>query len=362
MVEFITKGWHNEPMEENPWLGKRVMITGACGTVGTELLLQLANCSPAEIIGLDHNESELFFLLEEYRDQPNIHFVLGDIRDRDKLERAMRGVDIVLHTAAYKHVILCEQSPHDAVQTNILGTQNVIDAASVNKVKRVIFTSSDKAVNPTNVMGTSKLMGERLMTAANAFRRNGGPIFSSTRFGNVLGSRGSVIPLFKRQIAQGGPVTLTDDCMTRFTMTIQQAAHLVMESVFLARGGEVFITKMPAVRILDLAHVMIEELAPAYGYSPARIQIVTIGGKPGEKLYEELMNEEETRRALELHDYFVVMPAFKSVYEIIQYQYPGMLGEAPLDDPYNSSMVAPMSRDMLSDYLMKLRLLEKEDF
>jgi FlaA1/EpsC-like NDP-sugar epimerase len=349
-------------MDENPWSGKHVMITGACGTVGKEILRQLVNFQPVEIIGLDHNESELFFMLEEYRNYPNIRFLLGDIRDRDKLERAMRGMDVILHTAAYKHVILCEHSPRDAVQTNILGTQNVIDAAYANQVERVIFTSSDKAVNPTNVMGTSKLMGERLMTAANSFRRNGGPIFASTRFGNVLGSRGSVIPLFKRQIAHGGPVTLTDECMTRFTMTIQQAAHLVMESVFLARGGEVFITKMPAVRISDLALVMISELTHAYGYLPEDIKLTIIGSKPGEKLYEELMNGEETRRAVELPDYFVVLPAFKSVYEVIQYDYPQMLGDASLEDPYNSSMVVPMDRAILSDYLKKLHLLEKEEF
>ena len=193
----------------------------------------------------------------------SVQFQLGDVRDRDKLVQAMRGIDIVLHTAALKHVILCEQSPRDAVQTNIQGVQNLIDAATVNQVERVLFTSSDKAVNPTNVMGTSKLMGERLMTAANAHRRAGGPIFASTRFGNVLGSRGSVIPLFMRQISRGGPVTLTDPEMTRFIMTLREAVHLVMESTFLARGGEVFVTKMPIARIQDLAKVMVKTLAPA---------------------------------------------------------------------------------------------------
>jgi len=153
-------------------------------------------------------------------------------------------------------VILCEESPRDAIQTNILGTQNVIDAAQANRVKRVLFTSSDKAVNPTNVMGTSKLMGERLMTAANAQRQGeSDPLFSCTRFGNILGSRGSVIPLFKRQIGAGGPVTLTDPAMTRFIMTLEEAVQLVMDSVFLARGGEVFVTKMPVVRIARLTPI-----------------------------------------------------------------------------------------------------------
>ncbi|MCB0107427.1 MAG: polysaccharide biosynthesis protein, partial [Caldilineaceae bacterium] len=232
-------------MNETMWKGQSVLITGVCGTVGGELLRQVVKRKPAQIVGLDNNESELFFLMEEYASHPNIKLYLGDVRDKDKLIQTMRGIDIVLHSAALKHVILCEESPRDAIQSNILGVQNVIDAAMVNQVRRVLFTSSDKAVNPTNVMGTSKLMGERLMTAANATRRGDFPIFASTRFGNVLGSRGSVIPLFKRQIEQGGPVTLTDERMTRFIMTLEEAVQLVMESTFLARGGEVFVTKMP---------------------------------------------------------------------------------------------------------------------
>lgn len=344
--------------QTNPWYKKRVLITGVCGTVGKELLRQLATRQVAEIIGLDNNESELFFLSQEYRDQPHIRLYLGDMRDRDKLMRKMRSIDIVLHSAALKHVILCEQSPRDAVQTNILGTQNVIDAATANNVERVLFTSSDKAVNPTNVMGTSKLMGERLMTAANAYSDQNGPIFASTRFGNVLGSRGSVIPLFKRQISQGGPVTLTDARMTRFIMTLEEAVHLVMESVFLAHGGEVFVTKMPILRIEDLAYVMIQELAPANGFDPQQIKVEIIGSKAGEKLYEELMNDEETRRTVELPNYFVVLPAFKSVYEEIEYSYPNITVSG-VSRPYNSSVEQAMSPEELCDYLRRHNLLER---
>ena len=343
-------------MKINSWHNKRILITGVCGTVGKELLRQLVRLKPVEIIGLDNNESELFFLSEEYRAQSYIHFYLGDMRDRDKLMRKMRNIDIVLHSAALKHVILCEQSPRDAVQTNILGTQNVIDAATANNVERVLFTSSDKAVNPTNVMGTSKLMGERLMTAANAYRRGNGPIFASTRFGNVLGSRGSVIPIFKRQIAQGGPVTLTDPRMTRFIMTLEEAVRLVMESVFLAHGGEVFVTKMPVLRIEDLAHVMIQELAPRHGFNPEKIKVQVIGSKPGEKLYEELMNDEETRRTIDLPNYFVIWPAFKSVYKTIEYTYPNMMQKG-VDRPYNSSVEKAMGEEALRDYLLIHKLI-----
>ncbi len=344
-------------MPTNPWYDKKVLITGVCGTVGKELLRQLINHKPAEVIGLDNNESELFFLSEEYSLYPQVHLFLGDVRDRDKLTRKMGGVDVVLHTAALKHVILCEKSPTNAVQTNILGVQNVIDAANANSVERVLFTSSDKAVNPTNVMGTSKLMGERLLTAANAHRRKNGPILASTRFGNVLGSRGSVIPLFKQQIAQGGPVTLTDPDMTRFIMTLKEAVRLVMDSTFLARGGEVFVTKMSIVRITDLATVMIEELAPRHGFTPDQIEVKIIGSKAGEKLYEELLNNEETRRTVELSNYFVVLPAFKSVYETIDYTYPGMAAGVGVNRPYNSSVEQAMTRNELHHYLLEHQLL-----
>jgi FlaA1/EpsC-like NDP-sugar epimerase len=254
-------------------------------------------------------------------------------------------------------VILCEQSPSDALQTNIIGTQNVIDAAITGGVGRVIFTSSDKAVNPTNVMGTSKLMGERLITAANALRRADGPVFASTRFGNVLGSRGSVVPIFQRQIARGGPVTITDPGMTRFVMTLSEAVRLVMESVHIAHGGEVLVTKMPVVRITDLARVMVAELAPSYGHDPSSIKVEVIGSKPGEKLYEELMSDEETRRTVELARYFSVIPAFKTVYQQISYDYSDVVSDR-VSRAYNSALEAPMTSDQIRAYLHAGALLQ----
>ncbi len=328
--------------------------------MGAELLRQVLDAGAGEVIGLDNNESELFFLHVAHRDDPRARFTLGDVRDKATLRSKMRGIDIVLHAAALKHVILNEESPADAIATNIRGVQNIIDAANDNGVDRVLFTSSDKAVNPTSVMGTSKLMGERLMTAANAHGRDGGPIFASTRFGNVLGSRGSVIPVFRRQIAAGGPITLTDDRMTRFIMTLEEAVRLVMESTFMARGGEAFVTKMPVVRIEDLARVMIDELALRHGRRPGDIPVNVIGSKPGEKLYEELLNEEEVRRSVELERYFVVLPAFRSVYRTIEYAYPDTVADQ-VDRPYNSSVEPCMGRDEVRDYLHRGALLEEEN-
>jgi FlaA1/EpsC-like NDP-sugar epimerase len=340
---------------------KRVLVAGACGTVGSELMRQLLeDYIVEELIALDNNESELFFLEQRFARHSEAHFFLADIRNCEKLTRKMQGIDVVFHAAAFKHVIMCERSPYEAVQTNIMGVQNIIQAAADCNVKRVIFTSSDKAVNPTNVMGTSKLMGERLITAANSNQRDEGRVFASTRFGNVLGSRGSVIPIFREQIKRGKPVTLTDAEMTRFIMSIKEAVQLVIDSAALARGGEVFVTKMPVIRIKDLAEVMIEELAPKYGQDPANINIETIGVKPGEKMYEELMNVEEMRRSWELERYFAVMPAFPSIYRDIAYRYPDIKSKE-VKCAYNSSNEAPLSKGEVKDFLIANDILEGED-
>ena len=220
----------------------------------------------------------------------------------------------------------------------------------------MLFTSSDKAVNPTNVMGTSKLMGERLMTAANALRPGVRTRFASTRFGNVLGSRGSVIPLFQRQIAAGGPVTLTDPDMTRFIMTLEQSVRLVMDSPFLARGGEVFVTKMPIARIADLADVMIEELAPRYGHDATAVEQRVVGLRPGEKMYEELMNDEETRRAVDTRR--LLRRRCRRPCRSTLGAWPIAYGSAaPVERPYNSREETAMSRDELAAYMQEHGLL-----
>jgi len=333
--------------------GKSIFVTGSCGTIGAELVAQLLSnpkYNPKELIGIDNNESALFFQDQLYLDDSRASFFVTDIRDKDELSNRMKGVDIVIHAAALKHVILCERSPEQAVQTNINGVQNVIAAASLNDVEIIIFTSSDKAVNPTNVMGTTKLMGERLMTAANSSKRENGPIFASTRFGNVLGSSGSVIPIFRNQISNGGPVTLTDKNMTRFVMSVEEAVELVLNSVMEAKGGEVFVTKMPVMKIEDLAIAMIEELAPN------EIEVTEIGSKPGEKLYEELMSDEETRRTIELDKFFSVLPAFRGIYSDIDYNYSTIVSEL-VEDPYVSERQTSLTVEETKDFLRNNKLL-----
>ena len=332
--------------------GKSVLVTGGAGTVGQELVRQLLP-RVKEIIIVDNNESEVFFMLEQFNGK--IKGYVGDISNRDFMYRVMCGIDIVFHTAALKHVVLGERSPDSIVQTNVVGIQNVIDAALDNNVERFIFTSSDKAVNPTNVMGTSKLLGERLVTATNSKKRGQRTIFCSTRFGNVIGSRGSVFPIFKRQIKAGGPITITDERMTRFIMTIPEAVGLIIEAASIAEGGEVFVTKMPIMKITDLAEVMREELAPKYGYRPDDIAMKVIGSKPGEKLYEELMSLEEVDRSYEFDKFFCILPAFRSEYQTIEYT--NTKNARKVTDPYISDEEHAQDTNYIRWYLKKNGLL-----
>ena len=342
------------------YAGARIAVTGAAGTVGSELVRQLLDLPVAEVRALDNNENGLFFLEQAHRGEPRMHAFLCDVRELNKLERMMHGMDYVFHAAALKHVPLCERSPTEAVRTNILGVENVIRAAIGTGVRKVLFTSSDKAVNPTNVMGTSKLMGERLITAANSLTQaEHGPMFSSTRFGNVAGSAGSVVPLFCHQIASGRSVTLTHRDMTRFLMTLHESVRLVLESMTLSRGGEVFVTKMPVARIEDIARALVDVVAPAYGRDPQSVTIEEVGPRPGEKMYEELVSDEEVRRTFEIGDLFTVLPAFRNIYDNINFEYAGFEMKA-IDRVYNSQAETPMSLAEVSDFLKLPGVLPSE--
>lgn len=317
------------------YAGRKVAITGAAGTIGRELVRQLLCSNVNEIRLLDNAETALFELESEIND-PRVHCFVVDVQHLQQVERFTAGIHDLFHCAAYKHVPACERHPVAAIQNNIIGVQNVITACRSNGVERVLFTSSDKAVNPTNVMGTSKLMGERLITAANTLDLGNETIFASTRFGNVLGSSGSVIPIFQRQIANGRPITLTHEEMSRFVMTPADSALLVLRSLQLAKGGEVFITKMPALRIADLANRMQALLSPADKESLIEIT----GPRPGEKLFEELMTEEEITRAYQTDNFIVVLPAFRNIYNHIDYS-------AYADAPQPSQVYRSDHQDLL---------------
>lgn len=292
---------------------KRVVITGAAGSVGQALLQAILPQRPAVVRLLDSDESRLFELEQRHGERADLRFLLGDVRSKERLERAFQDVDVVFHAAALKHVKMGEYNPTEVVETNVRGTQNVLDAAIAAGVRWIVNASSDKAANPSNVMGTTKLLAERLVTAANYTKGRSETRAWSVRFGNILGSRGSVLPIFQSQVRAGGPVTITDPRMSRFVITEARAVELLLRSLQAAQGGEVFIMKMDAVRVTDLAQVVIDELAPRHGHDAKAIPLREIGLKPGEKLYEELMTREEGERAYELGDLYVIPPMMREL-------------------------------------------------
>lgn len=286
---------------------KTILVTGGVGSIGKEIVKELLQYKIKAIRVLDNNETGLFDLKQELQTD-KLRTFIGDVRDKDRLKRAMEGVDIVFHAAALKHVPLCEYNPFEAVKTNVVGTQNVIEAAMDEDVEKFIMISTDKAVNPINVMGATKLLAERLTISANLYKGKRRIALSCVRFGNVLGSRGSVVPLFMKQIKEMKKITLTDADMTRFVMPVWNAVSLVLKACEMAKGGEIFVLKMPVVKIGDLAEAIIEEIAPRYGYQPEEIEIETIGKRAGEKDYEELMTEDEAINAYEDETMFVILP------------------------------------------------------
>lgn len=294
----------------NFFKNKKILVIGGTGSFGSAIVNRLLDFDPTVIRIFSRDEDKQYHMQYELQNLKNVRFLLGDIRDKERLLRAMEDIDIVFHAAALKHVTSCEYNPFEAVRTNILGTQNVIDVALDCEVSMVVYTSSDKVVNPTSAMGASKLMAEKLISTANFYKGPREIIFYSVRFGNVLGSRGSAIERFLRQIKNGEPVTLTHAAMTRFVMSMDEAVDLVLRTTEFAKGGETFILKMPALKIESLINVLIRRYAPKSGVDPSTIKIHEVGPKPGEKLYEELMTQDEDTRAFETNDMFIVLPPF----------------------------------------------------
>jgi len=289
--------------------GKRILVTGGTGSFGHQIVDRLLKEGPAEIRVFSRDEDKQVRMSEEYgmghhypRKAP-MSFVIGDVRDLGSVHEAMRGIDIVFHAAALKQVPLCEYHVWEAVQTNVMGAQNVIRAALDEEVEKVIAISTDKAVKPVNAMGMSKAIQEKLFIAANFHKGEKRTVFACVRYGNVVGSRGSVIPLFKRQIESGGPVTITDSRMTRFILTLSQAIDLVFGVVSQGAGGEIFVLKIPAALVSDIAEVMVKSLAPS-----REIPIQTVGIRPGEKIHEVLISEAEAGRTIEEDATYIILP------------------------------------------------------
>jgi len=268
--------------------GKVILITGGTGSIGRELAKKILKHKPAQLRVFSRDESKQHALREELGCPQNLRFLIGDIRDKERTDYAFRDVDIVFHAAALKHVPSCEYNPFETVHTNIIGSQNVINAALSNNVDRVVAISTDKVVNPTSVMGTSKLMMEKLIINANYHRGNKPTKFSCVRFGNVAWARGSVLPLWKKQIEKNRKITVTNNEMTRFMMSIENAVDLVLEAGNLMQEGEIFILKMPAIPLSDLA----KEFIVKY-YPEKKIKIQITGDRAGEKIHEGLISAED---------------------------------------------------------------------
>lgn len=280
------------------WTNKIVLVTGGTGSFGKKVIrILLDEFKPAKVIVYSRDELKQHEMRIAGYEDHNLRYFIGDVRDLDRMRRAFEGVDIVIHAAALKQVPACEYNPMEAIKTNILGSSNVIDAALDAGVEKVIALSTDKAVNPVNLYGATKLAAEKLFVQSNSYAGGRKTRFACVRYGNVVGSRGSVVPMFLRQ-RDSGQVTVTDERMTRFWISLDQGARFVIRCVEQMHGGEVFIPKIPSMSIIDLA----KTIAP-----DAEINVVGI--RPGEKLHEVLISEDEARTTVELDDMFVVQPA-----------------------------------------------------
>src|SRR3989338_1758636 len=289
---------------EKEFKGKTVLVTGGTGSIGSELVRQILKYQPAKLRVFSRDETKQYELIESLGYPKDFNILIGDIRDKERLNFAFRGVDIVLHAAAMKHVSISEYNPFEVIKTNIIGSQNVIDAAIEQGVKKVVAISTDKAVNPTGVLGTSKLMMEKLFVNANNYIKTRETKFLCVRFGNVLWSRGSVLPSWKEHAAKEKVIKVTDQEMTRFFMSKEEAIDLVLKASALTQGGEIFTFKMSSVKLIDLAKIFLEKYFPGQD-----IKIEIIGRRQGEKIHEELFDQSDLGKFILSDDrMFIIVP------------------------------------------------------
>ena len=267
------------------WIrNKTILVTGGTGTIGSELVRQILTHDPKQVRILSRDDTKQYELLESLNQPSNVRLLIGDIRDRERLNFALSGVDMVFHAAALKHVPICEYNPYEAINTNVTGSQNLIDAAIRNGVRKVVAISTDKAANPTNIMGMTKLLMERLFINANYSKGKTDTAFSCVRFGNVTWSRGSVLPLWERQIKEGGKIKITNPKMTRFFMSKAQAIYLTLKAMELSEGGEIFVFKMPSITLGGLAKIYLQK-----HHADKKVRTERTKARAGEKLHEELL-------------------------------------------------------------------------
>ena len=306
--------------------GSVILVTGGTGSFGNRVATKLFEEKPKEIRIFSRDEKKQW---EMGRSHPHYRYIIGDVRDMDRMNDAMRGVDYVFHAAALKQVPSCETYPYEAVKTNIIGSFNACLAAKANNVKTFVALSTDKAVKPVNAMGTSKAMMEKIVCTQNQF--GGETTFCCVRYGNVMGSRGSVIPLFRKQIEEDQPLTITVPHMTRFLMTLDDSVSLVLHAMTRAKGGEIFVRKAPASTVQSLAEAMRLKYSPRQEKHPIRIT----GIRPGEKIHETLVNEYEMQRCTEEKEFFSIHP---------EYNVPKKVSKQALGMEYTSENTRQLNR------------------
>lgn len=313
---------------------RKILVTGGTGSFGKMFIKRILEFAPQEVIVFSRDEDKQGFMRKEFS-EPKLRFVLGDIRDSRSVREALRGVDVVIHAAALKWIDEVEYNVWQGILTNVYGAQNIIEAARDMGVEKVLALSTDKAVEPVNAYGMAKALQERLMTTANIYDNGTKTVFVSTRYGNVIGSRGSVVPLFKSLVDIGKPLTITDPNMTRFMMTLEESVDLVLTALEEGVGGEVFSKKMPGHTVRDLAEVILEEA----GRSKDDIKI--IGTRPGEKIHESLISPLEGLRTVTIGEYYVILPQIHI--GVIEEKYKDMprLGEVR----YSSDTTERMSKE-----------------
>lgn len=324
-------------MDHNDYLeNKIILITGGTGSIGISLLDAILKTNCKSIRLMSNNEHELFLTEQKYGENPKLRFLLGDVRDQKRTNVATKNVDVVFHAAALKHVPICEYNPFDAVQTNVLGTQNMIESSIAANVEKFVFISTDKATSPLSTLGATKLLAERLTIASMVYGFSSNTIMYCVRFGNVLGTRGSVFKIFYDQIQDRKPITITSKEMTRFTMTIKEATELILSTIGIAKGGEIFILKMPVMKIIDLAKAMVEVFGKGNDF-----KIKEIGIRENEKIHEELISEEEALRTREIDNMFVIPPYYSKDYN----KFP------KLKIHYSSDSVEPVTIEKIKEFL-----------
>lgn len=330
--------------------GKILMITGGTGSFGTTVLKRFLDTGVKEIRVFSRDEKKQEDMRISFAND-KLKFYIGDVRDYDSLSRAMSGVDYIFHAAALKQVPSCEFYPMEAVKTNVNGTENLINAAIDNNVSRVVVLSTDKAVYPINAMGISKALAEKVMVAQSRLIPEGGPVVCATRYGNVMASRGSVIPLFVDQIQSGKPLTVTDPNMTRYLMSLEDSVDLVLHAYEHARQGDIFIQKAPASTVQDLATAMLELFN-------SNSEIKIIGTRHGEKLYESLISREEMARADDMGDYYRI-PADDRDLNYNKYFVEGEPSISTYDD-YTSHNTVRLTVEQVKETLLKLDFIQEK--